>query len=156
MILFFGVIRQKKRAEEEEEDMRIQNWFCVFFGVFRKKKSGVQEKKKEKSWFCVGCRQKKRAEAEEEEEVESCRVFVWSKFVFIGRNSTSFCCLWISREEDQHPGGTDESRRRFLFFWIVTMRVRTRTLVDRRGRASYDCVINSGTEMAEIFRNFLR
>jgi hypothetical protein len=38
----------------------------------------------------------------------------------------------------------------------VTMRVRTRTLVDRRGRASYDCVINSGTEMAEICRNFLR
>jgi hypothetical protein len=52
--------------------------------------------------------------------------------------------------------GTDESKKGVFVFWIVTMRVRTRTLVDRRGRASYDCVINSGTEMAEICRNFLR
>lgn len=55
----------------------------------------------------------------------------------------------IQEEQTKAKGG-------FYFFWIVTMRMRTRTLVDRRGRASYDCVINSGTEMAEICRNFLR
>ncbi len=54
----------------------------------------------------------------------------------------------IQEEQTKAKGG--------FVFWIVTMRVRTRTLVDRRGRASYDCVINSGTEMAEICRNFLR
>ncbi len=55
----------------------------------------------------------------------------------------------IQEEQTKVRGG-------FFFFWIVTMRMRTRTLVDRRGRASYDCVINSDTEMAEICRNFLR
>jgi hypothetical protein len=89
--------RQKKKADGEEEEMSRQNWFC-FSVLFDRRRERKKKKKK------------------------PCRVFVWSKFVFIGRNSTSFCCLWISREEDQHPGGTDESERRFLFFWIVTMR----------------------------------
>ncbi len=140
---------RRRRRRRHENTKLILSFFLVFV---ERRRAGFKRRRRKRADFVLVVDRRR----ERKKKKKSCRVFVWSKFVFIGRNSASFCCLWISREGDQHPGRTDESQRRFLFFWIVTMRVRTRTLVDRRGRASYDCVINSGTEMAEICRNFLR
>ncbi len=94
---------------------------------------------------------------ERKKKKKSCRVVFLSEANLF--SSVGIVPVFVVVDFKGRRSASRRNRRKqkeVFFFWIVTMRVRTRTLVDRRGRASYDCVINSGTEMAEICRNFLR